>query len=34
MDSEGYDINIIGIPGELFSQEFPEHEKAYREQFK
>lgn len=34
MDSEGFEINIIGIPYPFFEEEFPLHVKEYREQFK
>lgn len=33
MDSEGYEINIIGIPYPFYGEEFPHHRKAYDDQF-
>ena len=33
MDSDGYEINIIGIPYPFFGEEFPHHRKAYDDQF-
>lgn len=34
MDSEGFSINIIGIPYPFYEEEFPNHVKEYRESFK
>ncbi|MDH4472868.1 MAG: hypothetical protein QE487_09685 [Fluviicola sp.] len=34
MDSDGYEINIIGIPYPFFGEEFSHHRKAYDDQFK
>ena len=33
MDSEGFEINIEGIPYPFYEEEFPNHVKAYKEQF-
>lgn len=34
MDSEGFEINILGIPYPFYEDEFPHHVKEYREMFK
>jgi len=31
MDSDGFRVNIIGIPNSIYQQEFPHHIKAYEE---
>ena len=33
MDSEGFDVEIIGIPYPFYEIEFPHHVKSYHEQF-
>ena len=33
MDSDGYEIYIIGIPYPFYGEEFPHHRKAYDDQF-
>ena len=34
MDSEGFDITILGISYPFYEEEFPHHVKAYNEMFK
>lgn len=34
MDSDGYEIHIIGIPYPFYGEEFAHHRKAYDDQFK
>ncbi|PBJ07335.1 hypothetical protein [Flavobacterium sp. ACN6] len=34
IDSEEFEINIIGIPYPLYEEEFPQHVNEYRESFK
>jgi len=34
MDSEGFEINIIGIPYPLYQEEFPQHVNHYQNNFK
>jgi len=34
MDSEGFEINIIGIPYPLYQEEFPQHVSHYQNKFK
>ena len=34
MDGEDYEITIIGIPYPFYEEQFPDHVKKYREQFK
>ncbi len=33
MDSDGFRLNIIGIPEAIYKEEFPHHIKAYEEKF-
>lgn len=33
MDSDGFEINIISVPYPFFEEEFPNHVKAYKQQF-
>ena len=33
MESDGYEINIIGIPYPFYGEEFPHHRKSYDDQF-
>lgn len=33
MDSEGYVVNIEGVPYPFYEEEFPHHKKAYDDQF-
>lgn len=33
MDSDGYDVTIIGIAYPFYEEEFPHHVQAYRERF-
>ena len=34
MDSDGYEINIIGVPYPFFEEEFPHHVNADKDRFK
>jgi hypothetical protein len=34
MDSDNFDITILGIPNSFYQEEFPHHVKAYNEMFK
>jgi hypothetical protein len=34
MDSEGFQISILGVPYPFFEEEFPHHVKEYKDRFK
>ena len=34
MDSEGFEVNILGIPYPFYEEEFPKHVKEYNEKFR